>query len=289
MPLFRHILFPVDFSKRCQAVASAVQAMVLRNQAKLTLLHTFELPVGGYGDAYALMPSTINEFREASQAATDRFRVQHFSAVDPVTIDTIVQCGSPVESIVECVRNQGVDLVMMPSHGRSRFRSLLIGSVTAGVLHDTHCAVWTDAHCDQKTPSVGPYTSVVCAVDLTPSSAEVLRFAKRLACENKAALHVVYSEPAIENFLHSASAERFRNYLVFRAKEEYEPLAQQANLDVPLEVVDGPVAESIADAVRRFHGDLLVIGRGVIEQRLGRLRTSAYDIIRSSPCPVVSV
>jgi hypothetical protein len=54
-------------------------------------------------------------------------------------------------------------------------------------------------------------------------------------------------------------------------------------------VVDGPIGESIGDAVKRNKGDLLVIGRGVIEERLGRLRTNAYDIIRSSPCPVLSV
>ena len=289
MPLFHHILFPVDFSKRCHAVAPAVRAAAIRNKAQLTLLHTFELPIGGYGDAYALMPSTINEFRDASQAAMDRFVTEHFSDIEPGKLDTLVQCGSPVESIVEHVRHHGTDLVMMPSHGRSRFRSLLIGSVTAGVLHDTHCAVWTDAHCDEKTPHSEPFSSVVCAIDLSGKSTETLRFAKRLADENKAALHVVYSERAVEDFVNSPSAKRFRNFLAFRAKEEYEPLAQQANLEVPLEVLEGPIAESIAAAVKRFNGDVLVIGRGVIEERLGRLRTNAYDIIRSSPCPVMSV
>ena len=289
MPLFRKILFPVDFSTRCQVVAPAVRAAALRNKAHLTLLHTFELPIGGYGDAYALMPATINEFRDASQAAMDRFVKEHFGELAPENLETVVQCGSPVESIVEHVNSHGTDLVMMPSHGRSRFRTLLIGSVTAGVLHDTHCAVWTDAHYNEKTPHVEPFSSVVCAIDLTAKSADVLRFAKRLACENKAALHVVYSEPAVEDFNKSTSAQRFRNFLEFRAKEEYEPLAQQANLEVPLEVLDGPIAESISAAVKRFEGDVLVIGRGVIEERLGRLRTNAYDIIRSSPCPVMSV
>jgi nucleotide-binding universal stress UspA family protein len=102
-------------------------------------------------------------------------------------------------------------------------------------------------------------------------------------------LRVVYAEPAIEDYVRSESASRFRRFLEFRAKEEYEPLAQQANLQVPLEVVSGPIGESIAAVVKRFKGDLLVIGRGVIEERLGRLRTNAYDIIRNSPCPVLSV
>jgi nucleotide-binding universal stress UspA family protein len=289
MPLFRNILFPVDFSKRSHAMAPAVEAMATRNHAELTLLHTFELPVGGYGDAYAYTPSTIDEFHDASQASIDRFAHEHFSNLDPESLKTVVQLGGPVESIVEYVNKNAIDLVMMPSHGRSRFRALLLGSVTAGVLHDTHCPVWTDTHWDQSPAPAGPCTSVVCAIDLTPKAVEPLRFAKRIACENKASLHIVYSEPAIEDLVHSESARRFRRFLQFRAKEEYEPLAQQANLDAPLEVVEGPIGASIADAVRHQKGDLLVIGRGVIEERLGRLRTNAYDIIRNSPCPVLSV
>ena len=49
----------------------------------------------------------------------------------------------------------------------------------------------------------------------------------------------------------------------------------------------------MADAIRREalqHGtDLLVIGRGVMQDTLGRLRTRAYGIIRHSPCPALSV
>jgi nucleotide-binding universal stress UspA family protein len=279
----------VDFSKRCHAIAPAIEAMAARSGAQLTLLHTFELPTGGYGDAYAYTPSTINEFRDASQAAMDRFAKEHFSSLDPKSVSIVVECGGPVESIVEHINRHSIDLVMMASHGRSRFRSLLIGSVTAGVLHDTHCPVWTDAHCDESPAPVGAPKNVVCALDLTSKSVEELRFAKRVACENRAGLYVVHSEPAIEDFIHSESAKRFARFLEFRAKEEYEPLAQQANVEAPIEVVMGPLGTSIADAVRRHRGDLLVFGRGVIEERLGRLRTDAYDIIRNSPCPVLSV
>jgi hypothetical protein len=35
--------------------------------------------------------------------------------------------------------------------------------------------------------------------------------------------------------------------------------------------------------------DLLVIGRGVMHETFGRLRTQSYDIIRQSPCPVLSL
>ncbi len=168
MALFHHILYPVDFSQRCKSVAAAVLAMARQHKATLTLLHTFELPVGGYGDAYAYLPTAINEFNDASQTALDRFALEHFPGE---LIQKTVQCGAPVESIVEFVDRNGVDLVMMASHGRSRFRSLLLGSVTAGVLHDAHCPVWTDSHSEEIPPVLDGYRNIVCAIDLTPISA----------------------------------------------------------------------------------------------------------------------
>jgi nucleotide-binding universal stress UspA family protein len=35
--------------------------------------------------------------------------------------------------------------------------------------------------------------------------------------------------------------------------------------------------------------DLVVIGRGVLKEALGRLRSNGYSIIRDSPCPVISI
>jgi hypothetical protein len=45
----------------------------------------------------------------------------------------------------------------------------------------------------------------------------------------------------------------------------------------------------LADAVESENLDLLVIGRPHEDGILGRLSTHAYDIVRRSPCPVISV
>jgi hypothetical protein len=48
----------------------------------------------------------------------------------------------------------GADLIMMPTYGMGSFRRHLIGSVTAKVLHDVACPVWTAAHVEtQRAPS----------------------------------------------------------------------------------------------------------------------------------------
>jgi nucleotide-binding universal stress UspA family protein len=59
------------------------------------------------------------------------------------------------------------------------------------------------------------------------------------------------------------------------------------NFEVCLE--GGSAAHVIRAAAFHHEADLVVIGRGSIHETFGRLRTNAYNIIRDSPCPVLSV
>jgi hypothetical protein len=49
------------------------------------------------------------------------------------------------------------------------------------------------------------------------------------------------------------------------------------------------VVEYVPEVTRQLEGDVLVIGRTVGEEWSGKLRTTAYSLIRESPCPVISV
>jgi hypothetical protein len=49
--------------------------------------------------------------------------------LDGVPVTRITNAGDPGFRITEVAHHQGVDLIMMPTHGRGLFRSLLVGSV----------------------------------------------------------------------------------------------------------------------------------------------------------------
>jgi hypothetical protein len=61
--------------------------------------------------------------------------------------------GDPAREITDYAQEQGADLIMMPTHGYRTFRSLLLGSVTAKVLHDAACPVWTGVHVEDSPPA----------------------------------------------------------------------------------------------------------------------------------------
>jgi hypothetical protein len=40
---------------------------------------------------------------------------------------------------------------------------------------------------------------------------------------------------------------------------------------------------------QEYHADLVVIGRGELQELFGRMRTHVYSIIRETPCLVISL
>jgi nucleotide-binding universal stress UspA family protein len=53
----------------------------------------------------------------------------------------VVDAGQPFGAIVDCAEKEGVDLIVMSSHGRSGLSRMLIGSVTDKVLRGSPCPV----------------------------------------------------------------------------------------------------------------------------------------------------
>ena len=142
MSRFQHILFPVDFSDRCYAVRSFVKSMADQFHSKLTLMHIVHVPTGWYGGLDGGYPMVYD--RPAIEEAARKELKAMFPLSDKV--ETVIRMGEPATEITEFAERNHVDLIMMPTHGYGKFRGLLLGSVTAKVLHDAKCAVWTAAH-----------------------------------------------------------------------------------------------------------------------------------------------
>lgn len=286
MQRIQHILFPIDFSDRCLRIAPAVSAMARRFDAEVTLLHMLDLPVGAYADwyAYAAMVDVESIKTHTKNHLNNLFPGEF----DGIKVTRVQRDGIPAPGIVEFARDAGADLIMMPTKGQSRFRSLLLGSVTAGVLHDAECPVWTEAHVEQGAPIPRDYKSILCAVDFASGTGRVLRWGQQLAHEYGASLTVMHAVPAAEGGP-SHATEEIRRYLFEEANKKYAPIAKEAGLEPRLALYSGPVGRSVAEAGEDCQADLVVIGRGVIQGVLGRLRTNAYQIIRSAGCPVLSL
>jgi nucleotide-binding universal stress UspA family protein len=281
MQTFSHILFPVDFSKRSAAALPIIISWAERFHARATLLHTVQIPITAYGgaDPYPV----IIDSQPMEESARKRLEQVEFPGAE-----RLVTVGDPAFEIVEYARENGVDLIMMPTHGYGAFRSLLLGSVAAKVLHDARCAVWTSAHTEDFAGRT-EIRSILCAIETGAGAVELVRAANELAQSCQARLRlvnaVVVDETRPEKYLEADLTAA----LLKISREELADIQQHAGTSLEVSVEAGAVSSVVRDAVKEFDADLVVSGRGKLHATFGRLRSNGYAIIRDSPCPVLSI
>jgi nucleotide-binding universal stress UspA family protein len=283
----RHILLPYDFSERGDATAPFVAEMARLFDARVTVL--------------SVVPPAWQNAPSEPKAAAVLFDPQRHQAaldqalrapLDGLKAERISQNGDPAAIITDFAHSRRADLIMMPTHGFGPFRSLLLGSVTAKVLHDARCPVWTAAHAGQ-TPEQpqenGGARAVLCAVDGTSKTVPLMKWAADWAEATGAELRFLHAVHSVTDFPMLKSERALQEQAREAAEAVVEKQKKEAGVDGAIQVTVGDVANVVRDEAVRCGAGLVLIGRGVLHGTLGRLRTHAYGIIRESPCPVLSV
>jgi nucleotide-binding universal stress UspA family protein len=288
MPNLKHILFPVDISQQNCKVAPYVICMARRYGAHVTLLHVMELPTGAYPGWPA--QASLVDFQAMADDRKQRLHSYLKNEFEDVATTRLLGEGDPASVITEYVQKEHVDLIMMPTHGYGPFRRFLLGSVTAKLLHDVKCPVWTSAHVQEAPAPPAGYRHILCAVDFTGKSAPLILWATRFAREQGGTVKLVHAIPAAapRDGL-DIEGRRFRAFLVEASHEELAKVQREAGTDLETVVEPGDVAPVVRQAAEENQADLVVIGRGVLQELFGRMRTHVYSIIRETPCPVISV
>jgi len=287
MATFGRILFPVDFSARCSAIVPAVQEMVKRFGSELTVMHVVDLPPAGIAPPEAAAWATLigaDRLRQQGQMALRNFIAREFAGVE---VKAVSEEGDAATVIGDYARENAIDLIMLPTSGLGAFRRLLLGSVTAKVLHDTNVPVWTGVHAAEiAAHPAGKWKRVICAIEDHAREMPVLHWAAEFAAEQKLELRLVHAVRGPED---CADNESFQQFLFDTAREHIEKLQNEAGTDFEVCFQLGEPGRVVHQAAYGFSADLVVIGRGVLHKPFGRLRSNAYEIIREAPCPVISV
>lgn len=262
------IMAPVDFSEQSAGAARYAGTLAKHFQAELTLLHV----VGGQSEGVEAARRRLTGFLEELPGRR------------------LVVEGDPAQAIVGYAHEEKTDLVVMPTHGYGPFRRFLLGSVTAKVLHDAECPVWTGVHLDQALPIKSLHgDNIVCAVDLSPHCAQVVQWAARIVQEFRAGFVVVHAVPALEAHAGEYFDAEWRARVENEAIARVEDFLAGAETKAEVLVLCGDAPRVVRCAALRYRAALVVIGRGSAAGVFGRLRANAYAILRESPCPVVSV
>lgn len=134
-PRYQKVLVPLDGSGWSQRAVPHATAIARANSAELILLHVFRPPMSEYTDQLSLagQDSQIQHMREQMK----RYLIGLRSELrrEQITVRTHMIEGASVAHLVcDYVQSEGVDLVVMSTHGRSGLAQFLFGSVANQIM-----------------------------------------------------------------------------------------------------------------------------------------------------------
>ena len=284
------ILTPIDFSEKSHPAAEQAVALAMHFDAAILLLHV--LPAAHH-DPMLLAAGGGSE-AEAADIAAATAKLNDLAAQVAMGCDCqpIVAKGDPAHRIDLAVKEHNVDLVVLPTHGHGLFRRLLLGSVTAKVLHDVEVPVFTGVHLEDRHPfEAGPYKKIACAVGMRERehSEKALRWAWSLAQSWGAELHVIHVPPAIDWGAGEWFPDETQQLVREAARERLAALVGEVGCKAVLHTAGLEATRYVVDVVKENAIDALVVGRSVSHGLLPGFGANAFSLIRDSPCPVFSV
>ena len=146
MPLvFRHILFPTDFSDLALSALVFAQGMAERFEAQLHCLYVVDEAYqywSGMGPESIPVGPPAEDLLALGRARMDKFREEQLSGLAKPAI-TQVAIGRPFAEIIAYGRENGIDLIVLGTHGRGGLAHVLLGSTAEKVVRKATCAVLT--------------------------------------------------------------------------------------------------------------------------------------------------
>jgi len=134
------VVVPVDFSEA--SLEAVDQSLLLVEDAShLHLIHV--LPVLAAAEPGVIWDTVDDQSRSqhAEEALTQRLTDPKYQGIH---ISAVV--GDPGHEIADFAEQIEADLIVLPSHGRTGLRRLLIGSVAERVVRLAHCPVLVLKH-----------------------------------------------------------------------------------------------------------------------------------------------
>jgi len=259
--------------------------------AEITLLHVVPRPDYPYGALEAGHEITAEDLHvQAVKTAQKDLDQAMLSEFQGVAVTRLLLRGDPAQEIIETARERSVDLIVLSTHGHGAFYRLLLGSVTAKVLHETQCPVWTASHIEAPPPGAFSIRRVLCSVDLTPHNRHTLTRAAEMAAAVHAELTLVHITGTVEFFGPGGSwvNPEWRDTMVGIATGEIATLQKDVGTNAEVIIDSGNVPQLLNRAAEQTKADLLVIGHIPGRSHLGD-NGEGYGIIRESRIPVLSV
>jgi nucleotide-binding universal stress UspA family protein len=285
--MYDRILFPTDGSAGAGAVTDHVLDIASRHDAVVHVLNVADTAhdsVTRLGSE--VVDVLVGEGEQIVSETADRAERRGVPTV------TAVHQGRVPETVVEYATLHDVDLIVMPTRGRTGVERVLLGSVTERVLRQAPVPVLT-LNPDGIDAAGYPYRSLLVATDGSACAEAALDAGIDLAESYGATLHLlsvvditslgvdIHSTIQVEELERQAEAD----------VEEARETAASAGVDTVRAVEHGTAVHRVIGGYAEENGvDLVVMGthgRSGLDRVL--LGSVAEKTVRTAPVPVMTV
>jgi nucleotide-binding universal stress UspA family protein len=283
----KNILWATDFSPASEAALPQALQIAVQYGSKLYIAHVIS------PELLELLPSEtmlkiVQDARGCAQEKMDS--LLRTARERGVECQPLVGEGAIWDVLQDMIRDNGIDLIVVGTHGRRGLEKLLLGSVTEEVFRLAPCPVLT----------VGPKTlpmrsrdvelsHILYPVAFVPDPSAAAAYAVSLAEEYHARLTFMKVFEGTVPFpeLEGEVQEPVRHWM-----DDHVPVGSDLRKRTCFEPGFGPAAEAILKFAADRAVDLIVMGvkrlDPVMAAHLPKSDT-AYEVVRSAQCPVLTV
>lgn len=289
------VLFPTDFSEASEDALKHALEVARRFDATITILHVRTL----FSD-----DPNQPEFQFLDQGKYEAYVEQQLAAMTEEVelvdrVDTVVERSlSPASSILEFIEGQGIDLVVMGTHGRSALSRFFLGSVAEKVVRHAGCPVITVRHGKDNYRNYSRYKKILATFDFSEVSKDAVCRGYEFARKFEAEMEVLYVveqviPPPLDQIWQASVKSELPDVAAsvqgaLRTSLGREGL-DQVKLEVRVGDADGKAEGEIVKVAREGDFDLIIMAtHGLSGLDHALLGSTTERVVRTAPCPVLT-
>jgi nucleotide-binding universal stress UspA family protein len=279
----KKILLPTDFSPASRAALPFAQALAEVYGSTILVAHSMA--------PHPLYPEATDHFLGVNDQAWRNARRKLDELVEDRRIarlpcTTLLDRGDVAEVIPSMIREHGIDLVVVGTHGRHGVGKLILGSEAEKIYRTASCPVLTVGPKAQHAQS-WELRRILCPLDLAEDPEPVLHYALSLAEEKQAEFIVLQAIPLVP-WQHRPSVEQQS----WRAIEGLIPEEAKDWCTPQIVVRWEHPAEAIVREAHDREADLIVMG--VHKSRAASWSAHlpwpvASEVVSRAVCPVLTL
>ena len=280
----RNILLATDFSDCSARALNYALGIASRYQSLLHLFHCINPIPYDFVGPDAVQMACDDARRDLDELVSD---LRRQGRAKDVKVNPVVEAGDLAAILSQAVKDRGLDLIVVGTHGRTGWRKLVLGSVAEAVVDHVSCPVLCVGPSANRTriQEFGP-KNILFASNASARSQLAESYAVSLARKYGSRLTIV-----------DVREERAGRVLAQVCQLEcYEPGLKDNILDQPLPSAlqlpteIGAQSDLILHAAAQTTADLMVLAVPETHRFTDRLvSTSSYTVVCGAPCPVLTV